>query len=128
MCHFKQPNALSGRLTQVAEEGDSRAQRNLGVFHSRAIAGVAEKFYDAREANLWFSLTGANPEYSDLPLSAAQPYDWFGSFVRLRNSMTVGSWANYVDLCNSSVSGRKEKPVATGQETISASSLTGYRR
>ncbi len=62
---------------QAAEEGDSRAQRNLGIFHSRAIARVPEKFYDAGEANLWFSLAAANPENPEVSLMAAQSYDKF---------------------------------------------------
>lgn len=62
---------------QAAEEGDSRAQRNLGILHSRAIASVPGKFYDAGEANLWFSLAAANPENPEASLMAAQSYDKF---------------------------------------------------
>jgi len=62
---------------QAAEEGDSRAQRNLGIFHSRAIARVPEKFYDAGEANLWFSLAAANPDNPEASVIAAQSYDKF---------------------------------------------------
>jgi mono/diheme cytochrome c family protein len=61
----------------AAEEGDSRAQQNLGVFHSRAITRVPEKFYDATEANLWFSLAAANPENPEASSIAAQSYDKF---------------------------------------------------
>jgi mono/diheme cytochrome c family protein len=62
---------------QAAEEGDSRAQRNLGILHSRAIERVPEKFYDASEANLWFSLAAANPQNPEVSLMAAQSYDKF---------------------------------------------------
>lgn len=62
---------------QAAEEGDSRAQRNLGIFHARAIARIPEKFYDPGEANLWFSLTAANPENPEISPLAAQLYDKF---------------------------------------------------
>jgi mono/diheme cytochrome c family protein len=54
---------------EAAEEGDFRAQRNLGIFHSRAIPRIPEKFYDAREANRWYSVAAANldnPDYSKL--------------------------------------------------------------
>ena len=61
----------------AAEEGDSRAQRNLGLFHSDAIALIPAKFYDASEANLWFSLAAANPENPAISPLAAQSYDRF---------------------------------------------------
>ena len=62
---------------QAAEEGDLRAQRNLGFFHSGAIARVPEKFHDASEANLWFSLTAANPQNPSISALASQSYDKF---------------------------------------------------
>lgn len=61
----------------AAEEGDLRAQQNLGVFHSRAIPRIPEKFYDARESNLWFSLAAANPENQVISLQASQSYKKF---------------------------------------------------
>ena len=61
----------------AAEEDDLRAQQNLGVFHSRAIPRIPEKFYDARESNLWFSLAAANPENQVISLLASQSYDKF---------------------------------------------------
>jgi mono/diheme cytochrome c family protein len=62
---------------QAAEEGDSRAQRNLGIFHSGAIARIPEKFHDANEANLWFSLAAANPENPAISALASKSYDKF---------------------------------------------------
>ncbi len=62
---------------QAAEEGDSRAQRNLGIFHSGAIARIPKKFHDASEANLWFSLAAANPENPAISPLASQSYDKF---------------------------------------------------
>lgn len=62
---------------QAAEEGDSRAQRNLGIFHSGAIARIPEKFHDASEANLWFSLAAANPQNPAISALASQSYDKF---------------------------------------------------
>ena len=61
----------------AAEEGDSRAQRNLGLFHSDAIARIPANFHDASEANLWFSLAAANPENPVISPLAAQSYDKF---------------------------------------------------
>ncbi|UCH40770.1 MAG: sel1 repeat family protein, partial [Gammaproteobacteria bacterium] len=61
----------------AAEEGDALAQRNLGIFHSRAIDRIPEKYYDAAEANLWFSLAAANPENTEYSPNAAQAYQQF---------------------------------------------------
>jgi mono/diheme cytochrome c family protein len=44
----------------AAEEGDFKAQRNLGIFHSRLLPRVPEKYFDSEEANLWFSLAAAS--------------------------------------------------------------------
>ena len=62
---------------QAAEEGDLRSQHNLGFFHSGAIARIPEKFHDASEANLWFSLAAANPENPVVSPLASQSYDKF---------------------------------------------------
>lgn len=62
---------------QAAEEGDLRAQRNLGFFHSGAIARIPDRFRDASEANLWFSLAAANPENTVISALASQSYDDF---------------------------------------------------
>lgn len=62
---------------EAAEEGDPRAQRNLGIFHARAIDRVPESYYDAVEANLWFSLAAANPLYSHYSPAAAEAYERF---------------------------------------------------
>jgi mono/diheme cytochrome c family protein len=88
---------------QAAEEGDSRAQRNLGIFHSRAIGRVPEKFYDAGEANLWFSLAAANPENPEVSLIAARSYDKFlasskEKIKRVANGMPSGE-SVYLGFC-----------------------------
>ncbi|MDH3538281.1 MAG: c-type cytochrome [Gammaproteobacteria bacterium] len=44
----------------AAEEGELKSMRNLGLFHARGIHGIPRKYYDPREANLWFSLAAAN--------------------------------------------------------------------
>lgn len=62
---------------QAAEEGEARAQRNLGILHSRAIVRVPEKFYDMGEANFWFSLAAANPQNPEVSSMAALSYDKF---------------------------------------------------
>jgi len=61
----------------AAEEGDFRAQRNLGIFHSRAIRRIPEKFYDPEEANVWFSLAAANPENPENNQLAVKAYNAF---------------------------------------------------
>ena len=61
----------------AAEEGDARAQHNLGIFHARAIDRIPPKYYDAVEANLWFSLAAANPDYSGYSAVAAAAYELF---------------------------------------------------
>ena len=61
----------------AAEEGDPRAQRNLGLFHSDALGRIPAKFYDASEANLWFSLAAANSGSPEISPLAAQSYDKF---------------------------------------------------
>lgn len=62
---------------QAAEEGDWRAQRDLGIFHARASTHIPEKFYAASEANLWFSLAAANPGNPAKSALAALSYDKF---------------------------------------------------
>jgi len=44
----------------AAEEGSFKAQRNLGIFHSRLLPRIPEKYFDPEEANLWFSLAAAS--------------------------------------------------------------------
>jgi len=63
---------------QAAEEGDSRAQRDLGIFHSGTIERVPKKFHDAIEANLWFSLAAAN---SENPVISALASKLYGKFL-----------------------------------------------
>ena len=70
----------------AAEEGDSRSQRNLGLIHSRALPRIPEKFYDPREANLWFSLSVANPENPKNSPLAAKSYE---KFLPLSTAMTL---------------------------------------
>jgi mono/diheme cytochrome c family protein len=53
----------------AAEEGNLKAQRNLGIFHSRLLPRIPEKYFDSEEANLWFSLSAAsslNPKVSTM--------------------------------------------------------------
>ena len=61
----------------AAEEGDSRAQRNLGIFHSRAVSRIPEKYYDPKEANLWFSLAATYTNNADISRLASQSYGKF---------------------------------------------------
>ncbi len=42
-------------LHQAADQGHTRAQRLLGIFHSRSIKRIPSKFYLSEEANYWFS-------------------------------------------------------------------------
>lgn len=42
-----------------AEQGNLLAQRNLGLFHSRALSRIPEEYLDPMEANIWFSLVAA---------------------------------------------------------------------
>jgi len=44
---------------EAAEQGDSLAQRNLGLFHSRTWKRIPEDFFDPVEANFWLSLNAA---------------------------------------------------------------------
>ncbi|WP_206485999.1 c-type cytochrome [Thalassotalea sp. G2M2-11] len=39
----------------AAENGEIRAQRNLGLFHARALIRIPEYYFDAKESNLWLS-------------------------------------------------------------------------
>ena len=61
----------------AAEEGDWKSMRNLGIFHARAIDRIPDKFYDPREANLWFSLAEANRQKPDYSSVASKHYGKF---------------------------------------------------
>jgi mono/diheme cytochrome c family protein len=61
----------------AAEEGDWKSMRNLGIMHARAIDRIPEKFYDPREANLWFSLADANSRDPRRSSLASEQYDKF---------------------------------------------------
>ncbi len=79
----------------AAEEGDARAQKNLGLFHARAIPRIPDKFYDPEEANLWFSLLAANPENPRSSALAANSYSRFlerdiSGVLRKSNRRRVG--------------------------------------
>ena len=61
----------------AAEEGDLKSMRNLGLFHSRALPRIPEKFFDPREANLWFSLAAAGGKDPKLSSLASKYYGKF---------------------------------------------------
>jgi len=64
---------------EAAEQGDSLAQRNLGLFHSRTWKRIPEDFFDPVEANFWLSLHAAGtPGGSQI---AASSYHAFLSSV-----------------------------------------------
>ncbi len=62
---------------QAAEEGDSRAQRNLGIFHSLAVSRIPESYYSPDEANFWFSLVAASSDNPDISTPASKSYSNF---------------------------------------------------
>ena len=62
---------------QAAEEGDLKSMRNLGLFHSRALPRIPEKFFDPMEANLWFSLAAAGGKDPKLSSLASKYYGQF---------------------------------------------------
>ncbi|MDH3762591.1 MAG: c-type cytochrome [Gammaproteobacteria bacterium] len=74
----------------AAEEGDFRAQRNLGVFHSRAIPRIPEKFYDPEEANVWFSVAAANPENPEHTPLAIKAYNTFLASKAGKSKLATG--------------------------------------
>ena len=41
-----------------AEQGNTKAQRNLGLFHARISSEIPEKYYDPIESNEWLLMTG----------------------------------------------------------------------
>ena len=61
----------------AATEGDPKSMRNLGLFHAHAIARIPPKFYDPREANLWFSQAAAASPDSKTYSVAVANYDYF---------------------------------------------------
>lgn len=50
----------------AAEQGHLKAQRNLGLFHARALSRVPEQYFDAEESNLWLSKAASNTPHSDV--------------------------------------------------------------
>ncbi|MEH6616334.1 MAG: c-type cytochrome [Porticoccus sp.] len=79
----------------AAEQGDLKAQRNLGVFHARAVSRIPERFYDAEEANIWFSLSAANSAGRDVSSLASEFYADFldpdtGGFLMLKGEQKIG--------------------------------------
>jgi len=62
---------------QAAEEGDFKAQRNLGIFHSRLLPRIPGKYFDSEEANLWFSLAASSSRNSGVSTLVSQSYAKF---------------------------------------------------
>jgi len=50
----------------AAEQGHLQAQRNLGLFHARALLRIPEQYFDAEESNLWLTKASSNTPQSDL--------------------------------------------------------------
>ena len=67
----------------AAEEGDPKSMRNLGLFHAHAISRIPAKFYEPREANLWFSLAAVG---SDNPAVSAAASAGYGRFLATDDS------------------------------------------
>lgn len=87
----------------AAEEGDHRAQRNLGIFHSRAVPRIPDKYYNPEEANLWFSLAAATSYIPEISTTASRFYERFLSpdatgVLSGTNTDTVGETV-YVSFC-----------------------------
>lgn len=61
----------------AADEGEPKSMRNLGLYHAHAIARIPARFYDPREANLWFSLAAAASSDPQVATAAAASYDRF---------------------------------------------------
>jgi mono/diheme cytochrome c family protein len=61
----------------AAEQGDTRSQRNLGIFHARLLPRIPEKYYAPEEANLWFSLAAAGSTDPEISMLAARAYGNF---------------------------------------------------
>jgi len=49
----------------AAEQGHLKAQRNLGLFHARALLRIPEQYFDAEESNAWLSKASNNTPHSD---------------------------------------------------------------
>ena len=61
----------------AAEEGDYRAQRNLGLIYAGAVESIPARFYDPAAANLWLSLAAANlanPDYMPQAVRASEKF------------------------------------------------------
>lgn len=61
----------------AADEGEWKSMRNLGLYHAHAISRIPARFYDPREANLWFSLAATASRDSQVASAAAAGYDRF---------------------------------------------------
>jgi len=61
----------------AAEEGDFKAQRNLGIFHSRLLPRTPEKYFDPEEANIWFSLAAASSRDPGISTLVSRSYGKF---------------------------------------------------
>jgi len=61
----------------AAEEGNYKAQRNLGIFHSRLLPRIPEKYFDSKEANLWFSLSAASSRDPGISTLVSRSYGKF---------------------------------------------------
>jgi len=61
----------------AAEEGNFKSQRNLGIFHSRLLPRIPEKYFDPEEANLWFSLAAASSRDPEISTLVSRSYGKF---------------------------------------------------
>jgi len=50
----------------AAEQGHLKAQRNLGLFHARALARIPLQYFDAEESNLWLTKASSNTPHADV--------------------------------------------------------------
>ncbi len=66
---------------RAAEQGDLRAQRNLGIFHSKGVREVPTSFNDAKEANFWFSVAIAGDPTSSAQKKAVAHLEDLGSVL-----------------------------------------------
>jgi mono/diheme cytochrome c family protein len=65
---------------KAAEQGNTTAQRNLGIFHAGGVPDVPARFRDAREANRWLSLaTAGDPRQTDRVKAVSARYDVLSS-------------------------------------------------
>ena len=61
----------------AAEEGEPKSMRNLGLYHAHAISRIPARFYDPREANLWFSLAATASTDKQVSSAAGASYERF---------------------------------------------------